>query len=49
MFLALGQTHGRERSEAEYRQLLEGAGFARVEGRRTGQYLDAVLAWKPDA
>jgi len=37
---------GRERSLAEYRRLLEGAGFARVEGRRTGLTLDAVLAVK---
>ena len=27
--------------------LLTAAGFARVEGRRTGAWLDAVLALKP--
>jgi acetylserotonin O-methyltransferase len=37
-------TEGRERSEAEYRALLEGCGFVRVEARRTGVPLDALLA-----
>ena len=37
-------TEGRERSVAEYRELLESFGFERVEGRRTGAPLDAVLA-----
>ena len=37
-------TEGRERSAAEYRELLESAGFSDVEGRRTGAPLDAVLA-----
>ena len=37
---------GRERSLPEYRRLLEGAGFAHVEGKRTGLTLDAVLAVK---
>ncbi len=40
-------TEGRERSLAEYRVLLESAGFINVEGRRTGTPLDAVLAVKP--
>ena len=40
-------TEGRERSLGQYRQLLERAGFSRVEGRRTGVALDAVLAIKP--
>ena len=39
-------TEGRERSLAEYRALLEGAGFAEVEGCHTGKYLDAVIARK---
>ena len=39
-------TEGRERSLAQYRQVLERAGFARVEGVRTGQPVDAVLASK---
>ncbi len=45
----LCQTHGRERSVAEYRQLLAAAGFEphSVEGRVTGSYLDALLARKP--
>ena len=42
----LAQTHGRERRLSEYAALLEGVGFSRVEGRRTGAYLDAVLAHK---
>ena len=37
-------TEGRERSVAEYRELLESFGFTQVEGRRTGAPLDAVLA-----
>ncbi len=40
-------TEGKERSLAEYRQLLEAVGFTNVEGRRTGTPLDAVLALKP--
>ena len=39
-------TEGRERSLAEYRALLEAAGFCDVEGRRTGAPLDAILARK---
>ena len=39
-------TEGRERTESEYRVLLEGAGFASVECRRTGTPLDAVLAFR---
>jgi acetylserotonin O-methyltransferase len=38
---------GRERSLAEYRVLLESAGFHDVRGRVTGAPLDAVLAVKP--
>jgi acetylserotonin O-methyltransferase len=37
---------GRERSVSQYRHLLERAGFTQVEGRRTGAYLDALLALK---
>jgi acetylserotonin O-methyltransferase len=40
-------TEGRERSLAEYRALLLEAGFASVEGKRTGAPLDAILARKP--
>ncbi len=40
-------TEGRERSLAEYRALLESAGFVRVQGHRTGTPLDAMLALKP--
>jgi acetylserotonin N-methyltransferase len=39
-------TDGRERTSAEYRALLEGAGFASVDFRRTGSLIDAVLAVK---
>ena len=35
---------GKERSVSQYRRILERAGFTDVEGRRTGAYLDAVLA-----
>ncbi|KAF8062796.1 hypothetical protein HT031_004126 [Scenedesmus sp. PABB004] len=42
----LTQTHGRERSLAELTQLLSAAGFRRVQGRKTGSYLDAVIAYK---
>lgn len=41
-------TEGRERSAAEYRALLEEAGFRDVEARRTGTPLDAVLARKSE-
>ena len=43
----LCQTHGRERSAEEYGAMLAAAGFVGAEGRRTGSYLDAVLARKP--
>jgi acetylserotonin N-methyltransferase len=39
-------TEGKERTLAEYAELLKGAGFGRVEGRRTDSPLDAVLAVK---
>ena len=39
-------TEGRERTLTEYTALLREAGFASVEGRRTGTLLDAVLAIK---
>jgi len=42
-------TEGRERSFAEYEQLLRGAGFTQVDFARTGQPVDAVLARKPAA
>jgi acetylserotonin N-methyltransferase len=37
---------GKERTLAEYRDLLQAAGFTRVEGRRTDSPLDAILAVK---
>ena len=37
-------TEGKERSLPEYRDLLTKAGFTRIEGRRTGLPLDAILA-----
>jgi acetylserotonin N-methyltransferase len=39
-------TDGKERTFAEYRELLESVGFATVESRRTGSVLDAVFAVK---
>jgi acetylserotonin N-methyltransferase len=39
-------TEGGERSNAEYRALLQEAGFATVDFRRTGTALDAILATK---
>lgn len=39
-------TEGKERSLSEYIALLEEAGFVDVQGKRTGTYLDAVLARK---
>jgi acetylserotonin N-methyltransferase len=39
-------TEGRERTLGEYSKLLRDAGFAQVEGRRTGAALDAILAVK---
>ncbi|HWC95087.1 MAG TPA: class I SAM-dependent methyltransferase [Candidatus Sulfopaludibacter sp.] len=39
-------TEGKERSLGQYTRLLRAAGFAQVEGRRTGVALDAVLARK---
>ena len=41
-------TEGRERTETEYRALLETAGFSAVECRRTGTPLDAVLAFRKE-
>ncbi|KAM6970569.1 acetylserotonin O-methyltransferase [Aplochiton taeniatus] len=42
----LVQTEGRERTAAQYRALLEAAGFPRVQVHRTGKIYDAVLALK---
>ena len=39
-------TEGRERSASEYEALLRGAGFSKVDSRRTGSPLDAILAIK---
>jgi acetylserotonin N-methyltransferase len=39
-------TEGRERSLPEYRKLLLDAGFSQVDGARTGQPVDAILAVK---
>ncbi len=39
-------TEGKERSAAEYRALLQEAGFAEVQARETGSVVDAVLALK---
>lgn len=42
-------TEGRERSESDYRALLEAAGFTNIEARRSGAPLDAVLGVKAPA
>jgi len=39
----LVQTEGKERSLPEFKGLLNEAGFSHVEGKRTGQPLDAIL------
>lgn len=39
-------TEGKERNAAEYRELLEEAGFRNVEARETGSVVDAVLGLK---
>jgi len=39
-------TEGKERSLGQYEGLLRAAGFSRVEGRKTGVALDAILARK---
>jgi len=39
-------TEGKERSLPEYTKLLQAAGFSRVEGKRTGAPVDAILAIK---
>jgi acetylserotonin O-methyltransferase len=39
-------TEGKERTLAEYSDLLRQAGFAKVQGRKTGAPLDAILAGK---
>src|SRR6185312_451543 len=39
-------TDGRERTLAEYRRLLEAAGFSDVDGRRTGSLVDAIFGVK---
>jgi O-methyltransferase domain len=38
--------HGRERTLAQYEAQLTAAGFSRVQGKKTGAYLDAILAFK---
>lgn len=42
------QTHGRERTAQGYYELLSSAGFDRskMQSKRTGMYLDAVLVVK---
>ncbi|NWU96502.1 ASMT methyltransferase, partial [Upupa epops] len=42
----LVQTEGRERTAAEYRRLLEAAGFRELQVKRTGKLYDAVLGRK---
>ncbi|XP_028935657.1 acetylserotonin O-methyltransferase isoform X1 [Ornithorhynchus anatinus] len=42
----LVQTEGRERTTAEYRELLAAAGFSRIQVKRTGNPYDAILGRK---
>jgi acetylserotonin N-methyltransferase len=42
----LTQTHGRERKASEYCHLLETTGFTDITSKRTGTYLDVVMAYK---
>lgn len=42
----LAQTYGRERKLSEFCHLLETAGFRKIEGKKTGAYLDVILAYK---
>jgi acetylserotonin N-methyltransferase len=42
-------TEGKERSLSEYTALLREAGFASIEGKHTGTYLDVVFAIKDPA
>jgi len=39
-------TEGKERTEEEYRVMLEGVGFRDVSVEITGAYLDAIIAYK---
>jgi acetylserotonin O-methyltransferase len=39
-------TEGRERNQAEYETLLRQTGFGKVEARKTGTPVDAVMGWK---
>jgi acetylserotonin N-methyltransferase len=39
-------TEGKERTLPEYTELLKGAGFTKVEGKRTGKPVDVILATK---
>lgn len=39
-------TEGRERTASEYRALLQAAGFDQIEAKKTGKYLDVILAMK---
>jgi acetylserotonin N-methyltransferase len=39
-------TEGKERNPAEYRALLQEAGFKDIQARETGSVVDAVLAVK---
>ncbi|XP_076857690.1 putative bifunctional dTTP/UTP pyrophosphatase/methyltransferase protein isoform X2 [Brachyhypopomus gauderio] len=42
----LVQTEGRERSSVQYKQLLESHGFSLIRMCQTGNFLDAILAYK---
>ena len=42
----LVQTEGRERTAAQYRALLDAAGFTQVQVRYTGKIYDVVLGYR---
>ncbi|XP_074069763.1 putative bifunctional dTTP/UTP pyrophosphatase/methyltransferase protein isoform X2 [Macrotis lagotis] len=43
---SLSMTEGKQRSNSEYKQLLEKYGFTQVQTKITGNFLDAILAFK---
>ncbi len=40
-------TEGKERTASEYEALLRSGGFSVIQAKKTGKYLDVILAWKP--
>uniref|UniRef100_A0A7N4NLQ4 Acetylserotonin O-methyltransferase like n=1 Tax=Sarcophilus harrisii TaxID=9305 RepID=A0A7N4NLQ4_SARHA len=46
---SLSMTEGKQRSNSEYKQLLEKYGFTQVQTKITGNFLDAILGFKKTA